>query len=52
MFLKVKYFQKKKNTSFTQVKVVNTSENLLNKIRQIIISLHRPKESFKKLNDK
>ena len=33
--------------AFAQVKAVNTSENLLNEIRQIIYSLYREKELTK-----
>ena len=35
--------------ALAQVKAGNTSENLHNKIRQIIYSLHRAKEIFKKV---
>ena len=35
--------------ALAQVKAGNTSENLHNKIRQIICSLHRAKEIFKKV---
>ena len=35
--------------AFTQVKAGNTSENLLNQIRQIIYSLYHEKEVTKKL---
>ena len=35
--------------ALTQVKTGNTSENLLNEIRQIIYSLYRGKEVTKKL---
>ena len=35
--------------ALTQVKTGNTSENLLNEIRQIIYSLHRAKEITKKV---
>ena len=35
--------------ALAQVKAGNTSENLLNKIRQIIYSLHLAKESTKKV---
>ena len=35
--------------ALAQVKVGNTSKNLLNKIRQIIYSLYREKESTKKV---
>ena len=34
---------------FAQVKAGNTSENQLNEIRQIIYSLYRAKEIFKKV---
>ena len=34
-----------------QVNAGNTSENLLNEIRQIIYSLHREKEVIKKLHN-
>ena len=34
---------------FTQVKVGNISENLLNELRQIIYSLHQAKEINKKV---
>ena len=37
--------------ALAQVKVGNTSENLLNEIRQIIYSLYRAKEITKKLYD-
>ena len=36
-------------TALAQVKGGNTSENLLNQIRQIIYSLHRAKEITKKV---
>ena len=35
--------------AFTQVKAANTTENLLNEIRQIIYSLYRAKEITKKV---
>ena len=35
--------------ALAQVKAVNNSENLLNEIRQIIYSLHQPKEITKKV---
>ena len=35
--------------ALAQVKLSNTSENLLNEIREIIYSLHRAKEVTKKL---
>ena len=35
--------------ALAQVKVGNTSKNLLNKIRQVIYSLYREKESTKKV---
>ena len=35
--------------ALVQVKAVNTSENLLNEIRQIIYSLYRAKEIIKKV---
>ena len=35
--------------ALAQVKAGNTSENLLNEIRQIIYSLHREKEVTKKV---
>ena len=35
--------------TLAQVKTGNTSENLLNEIRQIIYSLHREKEVTKKV---
>ena len=34
--------------SLTQVQTINTSENLLNKIRQLIYSLYQAKEITKK----
>ena len=34
--------------ALAQVKAGNTSENLINKIRQIVYSLHREKEVTKK----
>ena len=37
--------------ALAQVKVRNTSENLLNDIRQIIHSLYREKEIIKKVYD-
>ena len=37
--------------ALTQVKAANTSENLLNEIRQIIYSLYRAKEIFKKVDN-
>ena len=38
--------------ALAQVKAANTSENLLNKNRQIIYSLHRAKESAEKVGNK
>ena len=35
--------------ALSQVKLCNTSKNLLNEIRQIIYSLYRPKEITKKV---
>ena len=35
--------------AFAQVKIGNTSENLLNEIRQIVYSLYRAKEITKKV---
>ena len=37
--------------ALSQVKVGNTSENLLNEVRQIIYSLNRAKEITKKVYD-
>ena len=37
--------------AFAQVKTGNTSENLLNEIRQIIYSLYQAKEITKKVYD-
>ena len=39
-------------TTLAQVKAGNTSENLLNEIRQIIYSLYRAKEITKKVYNK
>ena len=36
---------------FTQLKADNTSENLLNEIRQTIYSRYRASETIKKVND-
>ena len=36
-------------TALAQVKAGNTSENLLNEIRQIMYSFHRSKEIIKKV---
>ena len=36
----------------TQVKVFNTSKNLLNEIRQVLYSLHQEKEIIKKVYTK
>ena len=46
-----KYYQmlQRLPIALAQVKVANTSENLLNKIRQIIYSLYRAKEITKKV---
>ena len=38
--------------ALTQVKASNTSETLLNEIRQLIYSLHRSKEITKKVYNK
>ena len=38
--------------ALAQVKAANTSENLLNEIRQIIYSLHWAKESAEKVSNK
>ena len=43
--------KKVKDVVPTQVKEGNTSENLLNEIRQIIFSLHREKKISKKLRN-
>ena len=35
--------------AFSQVRASNTSENLLNEIREVIYSLHRAKEIIKRV---
>ena len=49
--LSPKQMLKRLSIALAQVKVGNTSENLLNDIRQIIHSLHREKEIAKKVYD-
>ena len=49
--LSPKQMLKRLSIALAQVKVGNTSENLLNNIRQIIHSLHREKEITKKVYD-
>ena len=49
-----RYYQMRQRLplALAQVKATNSSENVLNEIRQIIYSLYRAKEITKKVNNK